>query len=870
MNLVNLDSQLDQILATDLDGTLIPLANNSRNIRDLKTLEQELSAKHVQLVYATGRHLASVEQAIRDYALPAPQWIICDVGASILRRDQQAYTAEAAYQQHLAERVANMPIEELACKLGELPGLRLQEAERQGRFKLSYYADASELQTQTEQLQGRLDDLSAPYSIASSLDPVTNDGLIDLLPRSVSKAYALQWWARHAGRTPDSIVFAGDSSNDMAALTDNFRAIIVGNASRSVARTVYEARRQSGTTDRLFLARQQATSGVLEGCRWFGLVEPEMPGDVPFGATPITNNRTFFQVWAPKRERVAIECQGTSYPLERQVGGVFANLVEGIGPGQTYSYKLDDHLVRPDPRSRFQPNGVHRESQVIHEAAFPWTDDDWQGVTKRDLLIYELHIGSLTKEGTFLAAIDQIPSLVELGITAIEVMPVAQSPGRWNWGYDGVNLYSPRDSFGLPDDFKAFVDACHHAGIAVILDVVYNHLGPEGNYLGDFGPYFSRKHHTPWGSAFNFDGRRSRPVRDYVVENAIYWLDEFHLDGLRLDAVHFMHDDSEDHILAELQRKVADFARTVERPIHLIGESNVFDDELLGSNSESKGYDAIWCDCLMHSIYAHAVPDVKLTRREYRGGADIANALQLGYVYSGKHHQRVEPGNESQRNGRHISSLVMALQTHDSVGNHPHGKRLHMLASKGFQRAAAALFLLYPGIPMIFMGEEMAAESPFTFFADFEDRRLRRAVDKGRAREYPQHIWKGALKPSDPNAFHNTKLQPTSRHCDEMRHWYRDLIALRKRGLTEGWLSPENLTLQYHAQQHLYSLTYPAHDAEIVIHSRLAPVTTASETVDLDSSRNQEVLLSSAALPEMTAGRLVLEANHTVVLRGGL
>lgn len=864
---MNLDNQLEQVLATDLDGTLIPLANDSSNVRDLKTLAQQLSDNDVLLVFSTGRHLASVEQAIEEYSLPAPEWIICDVGTSIFRREQETYVAAEAYEQHLAERVANLPLCELAAKLGEIQGLRLQEAEKQGRFKLSFYSDASELHELTRQLQLRLNDWSAPYSIVSSVDPFNGDGLIDILPESVSKAYALRWWGSHTGRSQDSVVFAGDSGNDTAALSDGFRAIVVGNASRSVARAVCEAHAQSGWTDRLYLARERGTSGVLEGCRWFGLAEPVISADLPFGATPIAARKTFFRVWAPKRERVAVEFRGASHPLDRHPGGVFSNLVEGIGPGDTYSYKLDDVLRRPDPRSRYQPKGVHRGSQVIHRDSYPWTDADWKGVTKRDLLIYELHVGSLTEEGTFLAAIERIPSLVDLGITAIEVMPVAQSPGRWNWGYDGVNLYAPRNSFGHPDDFKAFVDACHRAGIAVLLDVVYNHLGPEGNYLADFGPYFSRKHHTPWGSAFNFDGKHSKAVRQYVVQNAIYWLDEYHLDGLRLDAVHFMHDESEDHILLELQREVAAFAKTVERPIHLIAESNVFDEELLGQNGKAMTYDAIWCDCLMHSIYSHAVPNLKMTRREYLGAIDIANALQLGYVYSSKLHQRVEPADQMQRLGGHIASLVMALQTHDSVGNHPHGKRLHMLASREFQKAAAALFLLYPGIPMIFMGEELAADSPFTFFADFEDTRLRKAVDIGRAKEYPQHIWEGALLPSDPDAFRKTKLLAGSRHNEEMRRWYRDMIALRKQGITDGWMTPENLRLNFNPENHVYSLTYQSIDSQIALLCRLAPPATSNEPFDMTLDQASEVLLSSMALPELAAGRLVLEANHAVVLR---
>lgn len=862
----NMDSHLGQVLATDLDGTLIPLSNVERNVQDLETLSDQLRANGVLLVYSTGRHFASVEQAMKDFSLPIPEWIICDVGTSIFRRQRATFVSEEAYQQHLAQVVATLPIEELSGRLGGVPGLRLQESEKQGRFKLSFYTDARELENITNHVQSRLDELSAPYSIISSIDPFTNNGLIDLLPRSVSKAYALQWWVRHTGQPSDSIVFAGDSGNDTAALTAGFRSIVVENASRDVAKSVYQIHRQSGWANRLCIAKEKATSGVLEGCRWFGLVDPVMPNAVPLGATPITTNKTFFRVWAPKRVNVSVESDGVTHELERKTNGEFSGFVDGIGPGQIYNYKLDGEICRPDPRARYQPNGVHDDSEVVHAASFPWGDGDWHGVHKRDLVIYELHVGSLTEEGTFLAAIDRIPSWGELGITAIEVMPVAQSPGRWNWGYDGVNLYSPRNSFGRPDDFKGFVDACHQAGIAVILDVVYNHLGPEGNYLGDFGPYFSRKHHTPWGSAFNFDGRQSRPVRDFVIENAIYWLDEFHLDGLRLDAVHFMHDDSDEHILQEIRTAVTGFARTVQRPIHLIAEANVFDEVLLGTGDGTDAYDAIWCDCLMHSIYSHAVPDVKLTTREYHGANDIANALRLGYVYRSKHHHRTQATAETDYVGSHISSLVMALQTHDSVGNHPHGKRLHMLSSKELQKAAAALFLLYPSVPMIFMGEEFAVDVPFTFFADFEDQRLRDAVDKGRAKEYPQHVWDGALLPSDPDAFQKTKLLDGPCRDSEMLQWYRDLIALRRQGIAEGWLAPDNLELNFQPENHIYSLSYHARDSQIVLHSRFAPTAEQGGSANIEPGLNEKILLSSLP-PQRVDNQLILQANHAIVLQ---
>ena len=306
-----------------------------------------------------------------------------------------------------------------------------------------------------------------------------------------------------------------------------------------------------------------------------------------------------------------------------------------------YQYRLDGGPTRPDPVSRYQPEGVHGPSQIINPRLFPWTDQNWPGVAKRDLVIYELHIGAFTQAGDFQAATAQLPELSELGVTAVEVMPVAQTPGRWNWGYDGVNLFAVRNTYGEPDDFKMFIDACHAAGLAVILDVVYNHVGPEGNYLTDFGPYASSKHRTPWGDAFNYDGPESAPVRRFVIDNALFWLDEYHLDGLRLDAAHFIQDDSRLAIVDELRRDVSRFAETVLRTIHLIAETNVFDQETLNDQVDRLAYDGIWCDCLMHAIYAHALPDLRIAHRQYQE-EDLAESLQHGFVYFGRDEQRIE------------------------------------------------------------------------------------------------------------------------------------------------------------------------------------------------------------------------------------
>jgi maltooligosyltrehalose trehalohydrolase len=549
------------------------------------------------------------------------------------------------------------------------------------------------------------------------------------------------------------------------------------------------------------------------------------------GATQIADTLTRFRVWAPKAKNLSVQIiqrrgnQETvvqDQPLERDKQGVFSGVVADCATGALYRYQLDGKPGRPDPMSRFQPYGVHGPSQVIDPNRFLWTDQNWQGVKKRDLIIYELHVGSFTEEGTYQAAIAKLDELKQLGITAIELLPIGQTPGRWNWGYDGVNYFAPRNTFGNPDDLKAFIDACHARQISVILDVVYNHVGPEGNYLNEFGYYRSKKHATPWGDALNFDGSGNRMVREFVVSNVLFWIEEYHFDGMRLDAIHYMFDDSEVSIVEEVRARFREYAATIDREIYLIAESNIYDPHLL---ADEKNYDAIWSDCLMHSIYSHGNPEVRLTDRHYAGTRDLVEALEHAYVFSVPQAMRVGEADRLRHhpNGErdYIESLVMALQTHDSVGNHPHGKRLHQLTCLDFQRAAAPLILLYPSIPMIFMGEEWATDAPFPFFADFEDPGLRQAVDQGRRHEYPYHDWTGTPLPSDPQAFLDSKSK--TEHLNvEMHQWYSQLLALRKKGIAAGWLEVKNFTTEHDPDHDLFKLIYNGPAQKVVICSRLA------------------------------------------------
>ena len=450
------------------------------------------------------------------------------------------------------------------------------------------------------------------------------------------------------------------------------------------------------------------------------------------GAILVGRDRTRFCVWAPLRDRIEVELteSGRRFPMQN-VDGYHIAEVEQTPPGTLYQYRIDGGPGRPDPASRFQPQGVHGPSQVCSRE-FPWNDHQWQGIAQEDLVLYELHIGTFTDKGTFDAAIDRLDELVDLGITALELMPVADSAGRWNWGYDGVGWFAPRRTFGTPNDFRRLVDAAHAKGLAVILDVVYNHLGPEGNYLGDFGAYLSDTHTTPWGPAPNFDHPTvGRGVQNFVIANAIHWYDEYHLDGLRVDAIHCMRDDSEPHVVQRLGESVHDWSHRAGRPAMLIAESNVYDPEMLAcTKNGGMGFDAQWCDDFLHSVFATVRPGEQLTDRTYHPGSDLAQTLRSGFVYSGTCRQPRQRSTGSERID--TSGLVYSIQNHDFIGNHPLGKRFHQIASADAQQAAAALLILSPAIPMLFMGEEFACEQSFLFFVDFEDEHLRRAVVEGR------------------------------------------------------------------------------------------------------------------------------------------
>jgi maltooligosyltrehalose trehalohydrolase len=494
-----------------------------------------------------------------------------------------------------------------------------------------------------------------------------------------------------------------------------------------------------------------------------------------------------FRLWAPFAKAVSVEVYS---PSCRQVNlleagdGYWTGKVEGVEPGARYKYNLGDEHWFPDPASASQPDGVHAASEVVsHE--FPWSDDGWRGLALDDLVIYELHVGTFTSEGTFDSAIGQLHYLKELGITAVEVMPVAQFPGTRNWGYDGVYPFAVQHSYGGAEGFKRFVDAAHSLGLAVILDVVYNHLGPEGNYLSNFGPYFTDRYLTPWGQAINFDGPESLGVRDYFIQNALYFVREFHIDGLRLDAIHAIHDSSSPHILQEIATEVHSFASEHKRIVNVIAESDLNEARIVrGPELGGYGLDAQWSDDFHHAVHAVLTGERGGYYEDFGSIGDIAKALSDGFVYSGqfsRHRGRSHGTDASELPGH---AFVVCVQNHDQIGNRMLGERLSNLASLEDLKLAAGILLISPFVPLLFMGEEYAETAPFLYFVSHSDPALVQAVRQGRTNEFASFSWRGEVPdPESEVTFFRSKLDHSLREDSNhavMLEWYRTLLRTRR------------------------------------------------------------------------------------------
>lgn len=505
------------------------------------------------------------------------------------------------------------------------------------------------------------------------------------------------------------------------------------------------------------------------------------------GARPLPGG-VRFRVWAPLAASVSVVLSrdGTeeTTPLERD-GEYFSGIISGTMAGDHYWYLIDGDLRRPDPASRCQPDGVHGPSQVVNPDIFDWTDGEWRGISLKDLITYELHVGTFTQEGTFDGAIGNLDYLAELGITAVEIMPVAQFPGCRNWGYDGVFPYAPHPAYGGASGLKRFVDACHQRGLAVILDVVYNHLGPEGNYLHGFGPYFTGHYRTPWGDAVNYDGPYSDGVRHYIIANALHWVAEYHMDGLRLDAVHGIYDFSARHILAELADEVHRLAGCLDRKIHVIAESDLNDARLVVAPKHGGyGLDAQWSDDFHHALHTLITGEKSGYYEDFGNFSQMLTALCNGFVYAGTYsrYRRRRHGNASS----HLSPerFVVCIQNHDQVGNRPRGDRLSSSLSPEQQKLASAMVILSPYLPLLFMGEEYGETAPFPYFTSHGDPDLVEAVRKGRREEFSAFGWDTEVPdPQAEKTFRSACIDLEKRHRGVHRHLYaftRELIRLRK------------------------------------------------------------------------------------------
>ncbi len=513
-------------------------------------------------------------------------------------------------------------------------------------------------------------------------------------------------------------------------------------------------------------------------------------GGAPIGAELIAEGETRFRVWAPRSKSVEVifENEQRGFFLDSEADGYFGGIAKGVSSGARYKYSMDASEAYPDPASRYQPEGVHGPSQVVDALSFQWTDQAWPGIRLEGQVLYELHLGTFTRGGTWNSAAEKLEYLRDTGITLLEIMPVANFPGRFGWSYDGVQLYAPASIYGTPDDMRAFVNRAHASGLGVILDVVYNHLGPDGNYLMKYSPfYFSKKYKTDWGEAINFGEEGSGPVREFFRENAAYWIRDFHLDGLRLDATQDIHDESEPHILAE----IGEAARRAggQRSILLIGENEPQNTRLIRSLREGGfGLDALWNDDYHHTAMVALTGKADAYYTDYRGTPqEFVSAAKYGYLYQGQWY-----GWQQKRRGTSTLALprpamVNFIQNHDQIANSARGQRVHELTSPGLFKALTALTLLAPGTPMLFQGEEFGSSSPFLFFADHKPE-VARKVRTGRIEFLEQ--WHALKMPEmrkcfdDPGAletFERSKLDFTEvQKHPEAYALHRDLLRLRR------------------------------------------------------------------------------------------
>jgi maltooligosyltrehalose trehalohydrolase len=517
--------------------------------------------------------------------------------------------------------------------------------------------------------------------------------------------------------------------------------------------------------------------------------------DMPFGATVQDDGSVRFRLWAPSAPRVDLKLNsggpGRTVPMQSLDGGWYELTTDAARPDSRYMFVIDGRLAVPDPASRDQAGDVHGWSIVVDPYAFDWQDDGWRGRPWHEAVLYELHVGAFTRSGRYHGVAEKLDALIDLGVTAIELMPLAEAPGRYNWGYDGVYLFAPEASYGQPDDLKLLIETAHRRGLMVFLDVVYNHFGPEGNYLSQYAaPFFTERHHTPWGAAINYDGENARVVRDFVIHNALYWFEEYNVDGLRLDAVHAIIDDSTPHILTEIAAATRGSLRN--RHTHLVLENDNNAAWLLRGAEDEPGFDAQWNDDLHHALHVVVTGQADGYYRDYANPiAHLGRALTEGFAYQGEasaHRDGARRGEAS----KHLpaTAFVSFLQNHDQVGNSAMGTRIHHVAPLETVRAAAAVYLLAPSPPLLFMGEEWAASTPFLFFCDFGGE-LAKSVREGRWAEFARfaefQTQDARARIPDPTAFDTflkSRLDWAERERPPHREtlaFYRELLAIRTR-----------------------------------------------------------------------------------------
>ncbi|MFH1319627.1 MAG: malto-oligosyltrehalose trehalohydrolase [Bacteroidota bacterium] len=526
--------------------------------------------------------------------------------------------------------------------------------------------------------------------------------------------------------------------------------------------------------------------------------------------TKISGNTCNFTVWAPLRksmEVLILHPMDIVVPMTCDEYGYWSATVNGVSHGALYQYRLDGSLVRPDPASQSQPEGVLGPSEVIDLRQFNWTDSSWINIPLKELIFYELHAGTFSEEGNFEGIIRRLDYLLDLGINAIELMPVGQFPGKRNWGYDVAYPFAVQHSYGGSEGLMKLVDTCHSIGIAVVLDVIYNHLGPEGNYLGDYGPYFSDRYKTPWGRAINYDHSYSDGVRDYVLQNAVMWLEDFHIDGLRLDAVHEIYDFSVKHLIQEMAEQVVQLNERSDRKHYLIAESALNNSRYITSiKAGGYGLDAQWNDDFHHGIHALVTGEGKGYYIDFGDPEMLAKAFINGFAFDGQYSEfrKRHFGNSSMANPGH--QFVVFSQNHDQAGNRKFGERLSMLVSFEMLKVIAGAVFISPFLPMLFMGEEYGEPNPFLYFVDHNNKKLSKLVREGRKNEfksfYPDDQI-AAPDPSDIDTFMQSKLTPdplSGNASQALYNYYKTLIKLKKNHPVLKQFSKNNILVNYNSK----------------------------------------------------------------------